>query len=135
MGVPVEIIAELQRIAGQWLIEREIEVILETPQPMLQERRPIDAWNAGDEESVRSLIRHVAIHDDDDAPELIPRMASRNGRSSAAAGADQDDGGQAVHACSVCGATPAVATGEVDPDLGEVWLCERHRSSWEGDYT
>ena len=36
--------------------------------------------------------------------------------------------------CTVCGATPARPTGEVDPDLGPVSLCAKH-STRQLDWT
>ena len=44
------------------------------------------------------------------------------------------DEGVVTLTCTVCGATPARATGEVDPDLGPVSLCAKH-STRQLDWT
>jgi hypothetical protein len=107
MDQRLDIVADLKRIAGKRLTDAEIDGILETSQPSLEGRTPLEAWNGGDKEMVREMIRRRITFEDADAP---------------------------VMRCTVCGSENAWPTGIHDPELGDVYLCSRHRDR-SLDYT
>jgi hypothetical protein len=63
----------------------------------------------------------------DHKPKPVPRDTHADASQPDPASPSSAHPDAAEHACSVCGSTPASATGMSDPDLGSVYLCSAHR--------
>ncbi len=98
--------------AAGHLHPREVFGLLASHQGWLATKRerartPFAALAAGDADAVIAMLAHILTPDDLDAPPMK---------------------------CTVCGSAEAWPTGMTDPDLGQIFLCARHRGR-SFDYT